>query len=545
MRFRGPAAEGARHAATVEGPDIQDLCEKALWESGGDTCYELGLIGPALVVYFGCCGGTLPELDKVKRKHFMPNNAERIDLPGAKWVLPREVPLFAFSKLKLLSYASQTSYVDDDDALFKFDDGSPLDRKSCGALFARLGERTGLPTWRLTSVLGKAFSRFMENCPSERCRLYLLGKKGVHMGGTVADARPTFTELRDNIKEAHPLAKVGREELSRPGPVRRAYPNPHFPAISRAGLADMRTRPRGNIVGAEIKNAIRTAVRSGKSVDETAAHYRVGAMTVRSAVKAETDFAPDPKPSDRSYQAAILGAAPPGRPVTVAELTVKVGEMLGAEVSSQSVWKQARRLGVSIKREHGFLEKHEAKLRQALEMARPRTLDKVRERLAASGVEAEKHQIKQALKSMGIQLGFERAELDRAAFEETLPQIRRQLAEKPKTSDAKIGRMILEHTGRKLGTDALSRLLASRSDLPPRAKPARKPRKEMVDNAEALAAAWPALRAAMTDDPFLTDVRAVEIVAGITGRRMATSVFRDWIDRRGDVPPRARRRRCY
>jgi hypothetical protein len=540
-RYVGPAAEGARHAASVEPTDVLDLVERELWKGGGRTRKDIGLIGPALVAYFACCGGTVPEISDLRRGHFMPNKSERIVLPGARWVLPREVPLFEFAKLKLLAYVSRTDYGGDDDALFKNADGTPLRENGCCTLFSWVGERTGLPAWRLSTILREAFMRWMESCPSDRVRLYLVGKKSVGMGGTADVFRPQFTEARRNLAVAHPLAKLTREEMARPGAVRRAFPAPHFPTLSRNALSDVRTRRRG-IINAEVKNAIRKAVASGKSVKEAAAHYRTGIDQARAAVGAGDDFGPIPKPSHKSYRQAILDAGRAGPTPTVGELAAKVGEKLGAKLSDRSLAATAKRLGIAVRKQHGFWDKHEAKLRQAANFEEPRSLSRIQERLAELGIEKDKDCIRYGLKRLGIQIGFDRAEERRKAFEECWPALRQELSERPDTPDGRIKALILERTGHKLDKEQLARLLASRLDLPPRTRRCADARRETI---EAFETAWPALRAAMIRNPRFTDDQAVGMVSEITGRTMAAETFRRRLQNRNDAPPRARMRRRY
>ncbi|MET4842658.1 hypothetical protein [Bradyrhizobium japonicum] len=547
MRFVGEAAAGARTAAGTMPEDVRDLTERALYVTYGNHRPENELLGPALVVFFACCGGSLAEVHKTKRGHFMPKMSSRISLPGSGWLLPRDVPLFDFSQRKLRAYVEETDYASDDDPLFKSATGEAMTSSLCCALFSRLGERIELDGGKVPSILRSAFVRWMEACATDRVRLYLIGKKK-HVGVSRAgEAAPAFAETKEQMFDAHPLARLHRYDLNAPGPVRRAFPNPHFPTLSRDARSDLASRNRLKIAGLpdEARRAIAAAVASGKSKQETADHFGVDLSTVKNQLKGASPPT-GPKPSHPSYVRTLRQLAETTADLTPRKLAAMVNAKYGSDRGVETIRQTAKAVGIALARQPKTSKWRDIRptLLAMMTAGAPLSRPEIRTKLAEQGFEVTDIALRDALRTLKLShlVRLERKGVDKSPalrFEKAWPAIREAMLADPTVPDTKINRIIEDKAGHGIEPPILKRLLSERTDLPPRTGVEGRSRAGSRPSRDAFEKAWPDLRRRLVKDPGLTNADLVRIVHALTGRKMKTGRMVILLAGRDDVPPRS------
>jgi transposase len=544
IRYVGPAAAGARTAAGTTPADILDLAERALYATYSISRQENKLLGPALVAYFSCCGGSVGEVAKMKRGDLvLKKKSGSLFLPGADLLLPREVPLFDFARSNLRAYADETDYASDDDPLFKTCTGATMTGSDACQLFSRLGKRINLDGEKLPSILRSAFARWLDGC-TDHVRLYLIGKKAIGLSRAAPDPEPDASDIRAQFFAAHPMAQLRRDELNQPGPVRRAFPDPHFPSLSRDGRSDLGLKDwrKYRRVPDEARTAIRAAVASGMHKQATADHFGVNLSTVRRLSKGDA-LPTGPKPSHPSYKRTLKQLTEENSDLTPRKLTALVNEKYGIDHGVAFMRQTVASLGIKLTRQQKTSKW--ADLRPALlEMmtsgsapSRP----EIRAWLAERGVDVTVIALREALRMLGLSHLARREvtgeNLPTVSFETAWPAVREALVRDPGLPNTTIGEIVERETGHAISKDLLKRLIEGRGDLPPRTgvearstagRPAR----------TAFEKAWPQLRARISEDPGVTNVALVEIVFASTGRKIKRGRLVSFLAERDDVPPR-------
>lgn len=434
MPFPFPTVQGADAAATIEPHHVADLMEAKLWEGFGCSRQDIGVVGPALVAYFGCCGGTPEEAATSIRAHFRPKKSDRIVLPGHRTALPREVPLFELSKLKLSAYVSATDYAGEDDALFKNAVGGPMTADNIFGYFVSLGERIGVDGFALPGRLRSAFQRWTDDCATERVRTYLRGRRAIDRQRLAPLPKPAFSDLKAEFEEAHPLAKLNRKELQLPGPVGRLYPAPHFPPLSRGAWSDIAVAGRTrSSLPAEVLRGIQTAIGSGKTRIETAAHFGLAYNTVSRHRNVPTDV--PPKIEHPSFRKIVLQqAARPG--ATSESVADHVNATYGSKLTGESVGRLARKHGVKLapRPKKSLWRPHAEALGRRMMEGPPASLDDLVAWFAERGVTISRTGLEYALAKLGLdghRLRTSNGSRARAAFESAWPTIRGWMVEEP------------------------------------------------------------------------------------------------------------------
>jgi transposase len=441
---------------------------------------DIGLIGPALVVFFACCGGTPVEAEKARRRHFRPEGSDRLLLQGSGWKLPRTVPLFELAKSKLQSYVSATPYEGEDDPLFKNKFGDGLKYHDAISFFGSLGYRTGLPGWRLPGILHRAFDRWMDDCPTERVRLYLIGKKPIGSHDLPPPPDPEFFEVRNDLFEAHPLATFDRMQLRAPGPVRRSFPQPYFPTLSRAALSDLAAvRNHRAALPAEVRLAIREALASGKSVREAAEHYGITVRPIQKDKQFKPVIVPTPKPAHPSYRRAILEYAKTVPGLTATDLTERLNLKFGSKLTRSNVRVTAKKLGVQLARgpRNSLWRARRPELLQMLTASAPLTAGEIVDRLAEREIKTTTSQLLKELKRLGLSQYVRNTSYgwrSREAFDQAWPTVRSRLIDDPNITDLAIRDLVRDLGGVTIDINTIAKYIAARPDLPPRTPPKRR-----------------------------------------------------------------------
>jgi hypothetical protein len=435
MRLAAPVVEGVRSAATIKPSDVTDLLEARLWEGFGHSRQDIGIVGPALVVYFACCGGTPEEAANSTRAQFRPQRSDRIVLPGHRFVLARDVPLFELSRLKLSNYVSATDYDSGEDPLFKDGLGRPMTVGNIFGYFVSIGKRIGVDGYALPGRLRGAFLRWADDCSSERVRMYLRGKQVSSRRGLAPLPKPAFSAVKADLENAHPLAKLDRERLRAPGPVQREYPTPHFPAISRGAWADIAVARKGNTsLPAEVLRALQTAIKSGKTASETAAHYGLAYNTIHRYSKAPTDV--PPKLGQPSFLKVMLGHAGAMPRATPQSLMNLLNDTYGAKLTIHNTADTARKHGLKLATQPRKTpwRLHEAALRERMVEGPPASLEDLVAWFAARGIKISHSGVEYALAQLGLdgyRLRTSKGSRARAAFEAAWPTIREWMIQDP------------------------------------------------------------------------------------------------------------------
>lgn len=470
MPFAFPTLEGVDAAATIEPRHVADLLEAKLWEGFRCSRKDIGVVGPALVAYFGCCGGTPEEAAKSTRAHFRPKNSERIVLPGHRTALPREVPLFELSRLKLSTYITATDYESDDDALFKNAVGRPMTVDNIFGYFVALGDRIGADGFALPGRLRSAFLRWTDDCPTERVRTYLRGRRAIDRQRLAPLLKPAFSDLKAEFEEAHLLAKLDRKGLQLPGPVARLYPAPHFPPLSRGAWSDIAVAGRTrSSLPAEVLRGIQTAIRSGKTRIETAVHYGLAYNTVSRHREAPTDV--PPRVEQPSFRKIVLQqAAVPGS--TSESVAIHVNGIHGSKLTPESVGRVARKHGVKLahRPKKTLWRPHAAALSRRMIDGPPASLDDLVAWFAKRDVDISRSGVEYALAQLGLdgrRLRTSNGSRTRAAFETAWPTICGWMVEEPGIPYHRLAERLERELGTVIQFATLRIYIGKKADKPP------------------------------------------------------------------------------
>jgi transposase len=382
----------------------------------------------------------------------------------------------------------------------------------------------------------------MDSCSTDHVRFYLTGKKRGRWH--VAPSAPSYLDVKTQLFEAHPLADLKRQELNAPGPVRRAFPDPHFPALSRETRSDLAgsLRRPGYRIPSEVARAILTAIASGKSKQSAGDHYGVQLRTVTQLVSGRSR-PKEPRPAHPSYARALRQFASENAELTAKKLAALVNEKYGSNRSVKMVSSDARRFGIKLAKEprSSMWRDLRPTLLAMMTSGKPLSRREIHGRLAELGVDVTYAALRNELSDLGLS-HLARAEAEGvdkspvARFDKAWPAIRGAMAENPGLTNDEIQAILERETG--LGTTPmeLSRLLAGRNDLPPRLDPKARGGTQKVK--KSFEKAWPTLRSRIAGDPSLTDTELVAILSTLIARTVCPRRLAFYLRRCDDVPPR-------
>lgn len=474
-------------AATIEPPDVIDLAESLLWVTP-KTRNDIAFLGPALVVYFACCGATPTEAMRATRGSFRPNNSDRILLPGHKGVRPRAVPLIRFAKLKLQAYISATQYNSDEDPLFKDTNGRPIPATTITDAFKALGIRIGLDGNKIPTRLRAAFLRWVDHCPTQCARLYLRGAK------VDAATMPSFSQTKEELEIAlQPLASLDRQGLRQGGAVARNFPRPDFPVLSRDGWSDISAsqKARGWLPH-EVLRAVQGALWSGKSIQQVSRHYGISERTVGKYVRDGFPFERTTKLGQPSTRRAIIKYVRANPGCNASQLTEWINGTFGTRAARPYVLAMARLFGL---------------------------------KLAAEPYRS----------------------VQREAVTTAWPIIKAEIIRDPTITNADVAKIVDNVTGLEIRPTTLFNHLHARKDMPSRAKVRISTRRTFLsrfslDFARAFEAVWPDLKNAILDDPTLSNAELATIFETKSGMHIHRDLLGTHLRGRSDVPFRKGRR---
>ncbi|MBR0684410.1 hypothetical protein JQ594_00640 [Bradyrhizobium manausense] len=319
----------------------------------------------------------------------------------------------------------------------------------------------------------------------------------MYLGGTrflkiEIDEVPGFRQTKSELELAlAPLANSDEHGLGPGGAVARSIPTPHFPELSQSALIELACQQNGECdLPIEVLQAIRTALRSGKSVQDVADHYQILNSTIYDFVRTGFPSAQDPILTSPSTRQATIDFVELDPSCTSSELAAWINTTFGTGLTATSAWALA--------------------------------------------------------KSFGLHLGpcVDRA-VQTQAFDATWGITKAAIQVDPILSNSEIAEIIENETGVRIPLATLNWRLIRRPDLPDRAK-RRGPQFRHVGNELSFAAtfeqAWPALKYEIAHDPGLSNRELCLILEGETGTLLSKVVLVNYLNARNDVPQRSIRR---
>jgi hypothetical protein len=332
--------------------DLLDLLNSASWRHPlTRNCQDLR--GASLCAMIACCGATMCELTRIECSNWLPGKRNEVELGGAKHRQPRTMPMLAFAKLVIDAYHRQVKRAPGVTHLFVDDDGLPASAFSLLGQFQWMTSKNGIPVDSLAMVLHNAFEAWARTDEGPMMRA-LTGR--VKRKWLAPDPKFSIEEKREALEIVHPLAPVDREMLQWKGPYARRYPNPHFPALSRQARTEYEFALKtggGTTYGAELRDAVRTALDSGKLVAEVAAHYGMNVsyvQDVRDGKVGERDVTLRIRPLQLSLLQFLRGNPPPH----VEQVRAWAMAQHGVDLPLQRIYKFARKHGVKLARSPRF-----------------------------------------------------------------------------------------------------------------------------------------------------------------------------------------------
>jgi len=435
-------------------PDLLDLMDSASWRHPHTQNYQ-DLRGAALCAMIACCGATMSELSRIQCSHWLPGNRDEVELSGVRLQRhARTMPVLAFAKLVIDPYNRQVKRATGVTALFVGDDGLPATAAAMVVQFKWMTSKNGIPVDSLSMALHKAFEAWARTDEGPMMRA-LTGR--VQRKWLAPDPKFEIEEMREALEIVHPLAPLDREEMLQwKGPYARRYPNPHFPALSRQARTEYEFALKtggGTAYGAELRDAVRTALDSGKLVAEVAANYGMNisyVQDVRDGKIGETDITLRIRPLQLSLMQFMRSDPPPN----VEEVRAWAQEH-DMDLSLQAIRKFARKRGVALARSPRFrLHGHEEALLSRMRQESPPSAEDLRVwALAERGIDLGLALIWKFARKRGVVLGRQRQRPLQGHEDALLSRMRRQ----PPPSVLELQTWAAENRGVDLGLDVIYR----------------------------------------------------------------------------------------
>ena len=260
--------------------DLMDLLDSSSWLHP-HTRNFLDLRGAALCAMFACFGAAMIELTRIECSDWLPGGRDEVELGGTRQRVARTMPVFPLPKLVIGDYSRKVNRAPGVTHLFVDADGLPATASSIEGQMKWMTERNGIPVDSLAMALRQAFERWAKTDEGAMWRA-LTGR--VQPQWMPSEQAISVSEKHAALAIAHPLADIDRTMLQWKGPRARRYTHAHFPALSKAARTEydfaLKTRG-GTTYGEELRDAVRTALDSGKRISEVATHYGVSVVYVR------------------------------------------------------------------------------------------------------------------------------------------------------------------------------------------------------------------------------------------------------------------------
>lgn len=309
--FVGEAAVGLRDGGLPTPEDALDLGETELYRNPRIRDHHV-LRGPALARFFACTGASLKEAVAITYDPKRPLR-DWIDLPGDGVVAARTVPLPELAAIPMRLYRKMADGISTCNRLFVDPDGGPTTKDNIRAQFASVGNRIGVDGACVPAALRQAHIGWLDASPDKETAAYL---RGYAFSGWTAPPKPSASAMRDLISTYHPLGKLERETLRRPGPVARrdaANPLRALSVDTRKALAAAKRRAKHERYRAgypkEVKKAVLEGLAAGYEPKTVYAHYGVTSGLLN-------DYVPKPRPDplaahEDAIRALLTGPKPP------------------------------------------------------------------------------------------------------------------------------------------------------------------------------------------------------------------------------------------
>lgn len=327
--YYGPAAEGFANGGSPDWGDVLDLIDPELWRHYRTSEADIRR-GPAVCVLAGCAGATLTEMVRMRRSAFMPLGQHAVALDGnGMHVLARTVPLLKLAQGILARYDAVAPRAPGCDAFFTDDCGRAANYAGLRAQFRHMGQRIGMDGATIPGRLRAWFLAWLDDLDNKCALHHIAGwrlPEHLHEDGVAA---PDFARTRAIIERHHPFGSPTRAMLRWQGAPARAFPDPHFPSLSRDAQFALEQLRAGitRCYPQELRHAVVKALASGKRTVEIAEHYGVRLEWVRyhrkygesvrplsrGELKALRAYAKSTdQPTARGLQAALEAAGRPG-----------------------------------------------------------------------------------------------------------------------------------------------------------------------------------------------------------------------------------------
>ncbi|UWU76599.1 hypothetical protein N2603_43215 [Bradyrhizobium huanghuaihaiense] len=253
--------------------DLLDLFDPVIWRQPG-TEEAIGLRGPALCAMIVCCGATMAEITRIECSQWLNGHQDEVELSGGHHRAPRTMPVLAIAKVVIERYRKAAKRRAGVDHLFVDRNGNPIIVNGILGQFAWMTKNHGFPCKSLGMALHQAFEGWARSGEDIMARA-LTGR----LQRFWMEPDPP-TDLRAKLcflEETHPVGKFDRGMLKWPGPAARLHADPHFPRLSREARNDLDAALKvpGTSYPLELRQAVQTALSSGKKPKEIAAHYGI------------------------------------------------------------------------------------------------------------------------------------------------------------------------------------------------------------------------------------------------------------------------------